>query len=327
MSRTFRWGIIGPGKIARKFADDLRLLPHAQLHAVASTSLERAQAFAAEYDAPHAYGRQEDIAGCPGLDVVYIATPHTLHAANAIFCLENGLPVLCEKPMSTGLAEVRRMVETARRQQVFLMEALWTRFIPAVQHALDLIDGGAIGKVHTVKADFGFRTPFDAHSRLFDPALGGGALYDIGIYPALLAQLIFGKPASADISAAANFAPTGVDETCMFTLRYPENRLALGHVTLAANLPTEGWIYGTEGAIHLHTRFHHPQRLTVLRYEGREERNEEIEMPYAGWGYAPEAAHVMECLAAGRKESALLPLDFSLGLAETLEQVRLLFTT
>ncbi len=317
-----RWGIIGLGKIARKFADDLRLLPNAKLHAVASTSLERSLSFAAEYGAPHAFGSYEDIVQCPDLDVVYVATPHVLHCENSLLCLENGISVLCEKPFAMNSAEARRMVGAARRNRVFLMEALWTRFIPAVDHALQLVSEGAIGQVHTVKSDFGFKLPFDPKSRIYDKALGGGSLLDIGIYPALLSLFILGKPAPEDILAAAAFTPTDVDESCVFTFRYPQDKLALGHSTVAANTPVEAWLYGTEGTIYMYPRWHHAQKLRVSKYDGREEIEEEIEMPYEGWGYAFEAKHVMECLREERLESDLIPLDFSLDLAETLETIR-----
>lgn len=317
-----RWGIIGLGKIARKFADDLRRVPNAKLHAVASSSLERSLAFAAEYGAAHAYGHYEDIVKCADLDVVYVATPHVLHCENTLMCLENGLPVLCEKPFAMNSAQARRMVGAARRNRVFLMEALWTRFIPAVDHALQLVSEGAIGQVHTVKSDFGFKLPFDPHSRIYDKALGGGSLLDIGIYPALLALFVLGKPEAEDILAAAAFTRTDVDESCAFTFQYPQGKLALGHSTVAANTPVEAWLYGTEGTIYLHPRWHHAQKISVSRYEGREEVTREIEMPYEGWGYAYEAMHVMECLREERLESDLVPLHFSLDLAETLETIR-----
>ncbi|MBL7783498.1 MAG: Gfo/Idh/MocA family oxidoreductase [Saprospiraceae bacterium] len=319
---TIRWGIIGPGKIARKFADDLRLVPGAQVHAVASTSLERAQAFASEYGAPHAFGRYEDIVHCPGLDIVYVATPHVLHTENALLCLENGIPVLCEKPFAMNSAEARRMVAAARRNRVFLMEALWSRFIPAVDKAMQLMEEGAIGTVHTVKSDFGFMLPFDQHSRIYDKALGGGSLLDIGIYPALLSLFVFGKPDAEDVLAAATFTRTEVDESCAFTFRYPNNKLAIGHSTVAATTPVEAWLYGTEGTIYLHPRWHHSQKLTVSKYEGRQEIKHDIDLPYEGWGYSFEAAHVMQCLREQRLESDLIPLDFTLDLVETLDVIR-----
>ncbi|MBK6993441.1 MAG: Gfo/Idh/MocA family oxidoreductase [Lewinellaceae bacterium] len=153
------WGIIGLGKIARQFADDLRLLPNARLHAVASTSQERAAAFAAEFGATHVYSRYEDIVHCPDLDVVYVATPHPFHCENTLLCLENGLPVLCEKPFAMNMAEARRMVGAARRNRVFLMEGLWTRFIPAIEQVFQMVEQGEIGELHTIKADLGSKCP------------------------------------------------------------------------------------------------------------------------------------------------------------------------
>jgi len=320
--RTFNWGIIGASKIARKFADDLKRLPNARLHAVASTSAERAAAFAAEYGAPHVFGRYEDIVNCPDLDVVYIATPHVLHGENALFCLEHGIPVLCEKPFAMNSAEARRMVAASRKNRAFLMEALWSRFIPAVDHAFTLVENGEIGEIHTVKADFGFRMPFEPAHRIFNKALGGGSLLDIGIYPALLSLFMFGKPAAEDVQATATFTSTGVDESCVFTFQYPGNRLGLGHSTVAANLPVEAWIFGTEGTIYLHPRWHHTDRLTVSRYEGRQEVKRDLHIPYEGWGYAFEAAHVMQCLENEMLESDKLPLDFTLDLTETLDVIR-----
>jgi predicted dehydrogenase len=321
VDKIINWGIIGPGKIARKFADDLRLVPGARLHAVASTSLERARAFAADYGAPHAFGRHEDIVQCPDLDVVYVATPHMLHCENTLMCLEHRIPVLCEKPFALHAADAQRMVELARRQGVFLMEALWTRFIPAVDCAFSLVRQGEIGKLHTVKSDFGFIMPYNPKHRLFDKTLGGGSLFDIGIYPALLSLFLFGKPLEEDIRAAATFTPGGVDESCIFTFQYPENRLALGHSTVAANTPIEAWLYGTEGTIYLHPRWHHPKKITVTRYDGQAETKRDVEFPYEGWGYSFEIEHVVRCLQEGKTESDLVPLDFTLDLMDTLERI------
>lgn len=322
MSVPVRWGIIGPGRIARKFADDLRLLPNAQLRAVASTSLERARAFAEACHAPYAYGRYEDILQCPELDVVYVATPHVFHSENALMCLEHEIPVLCEKPFAMDAQQARHMINTARRHRTFLMEALWTRFIPAVDYALALAAQGEIGDIHTVKADFGFHMPFDPQSRVFNKALGGGALLDIGIYPALLALSVLGKPLPEDILAAATFASTDVDESCAFTWRYPDKRLALGHATVAANTPVAAWLFGTEGTIYLHPRWHHTRKVTVSHYESGKEEPRDMELPYEGWGYHFEAAHVMDCLANQQLESDRVPLDFTLDLAETLDIIR-----
>ncbi len=317
--RIFNWGIIGPGKIARKFADDLRLLPNARLHAVASTSLDRAQEFAAHYGAQYAFDSHDAMADCPDLDVVYVATPHILHCGNTLSCLEKGIPVLCEKPFSMNMAQTQAMIDTARRHNVFLMEALWTFFIPGVAEALAMVQRGDIGAVHTVEADFGFITPFDAQSRLFAKELGGGTLLDIGIYPVLLALDLFGKPTPDNILAVATKAPTGVDDSCAATFHYPaEKRLARIYSTVRATTPVEAVLYGEHASIRLHSRWHHAQKLTLSTY-GREQTHQTFDIPFTGWGYHFEAAHVMECLEKGLTESPRVPLQFTADLTETLD--------
>lgn len=316
------WGIIGLGKIARQFADDLRLLPNAQLHAVASTSPQRAAEFALEFGASHAFGRYEDIVLCPDLDIVYVATPHPFHCENTLLCLENGLPVLCEKPFAMNLDEARRMVAAARRNRVFLMEALWTRFVPAIEKVFQMVEDGEIGLLHTIKADLGFKMPFDPQSRVFNKALGAGSLLDLGIYPALLALSFFGKPERENICAAATFTVSDVDESCAFTFQYPAGYLAICHSTIAANTSLGAHLYGTEGTLYLHPRWHHTQKITVSKYDGRQESFQDIDIPYAGRGYSYEASHVMRCLENKMLESDTVPLDFTLDLVETLDAVR-----
>jgi predicted dehydrogenase len=317
------WGIIGMGRIARKFADDLKLIPGAKLHAVASTSPDRATAFAREYGVEHAYGRYEDLLACEGLDVVYVATPHVYHCENALMCLENGLPVLCEKPFSMNTAETRRMIEAAHRNRVFLMEALWSLFIPGVQKAFDLLEQGVIGDLHTIRANLGFHMPpDDLDGRVYNKALGAGSLLDLGGYPAMLSLALFGKPERSDIMAMGTFTQTDVDESCSFMFRYPGNRMMMGYSSIAANTSLAAGLYGSKGHILLNPRWHHPTSLTLSLYEGRHERLEHIETPYTGHGYHYEAAHVMDCLERGLTESPVVPLDLSLGLTGALDAIR-----
>lgn len=311
------WGIIGMGRIARKFANDLKLVPNAKLHAVASQSLERAQAFAKEFGAPHAFGTYDEIVTCPDLDVVYIATPHVQHCENTLLCLRHNIPVLCEKPFAMNLEETQKMVMTARENQTFLMEAIWTRFIPTIVKTLELIDSGAIGEVISVKADFGFKAPFDPDGRLFNRNLGGGSLLDIGIYPAFLALLVLGKPNK--IKAFASIGPTGIDEEMGAILQYNNGQMAHLHSTIRATTKTEAFIYGDQGTIHLHTRWHEPTGMTLLL---QDERPQPFYFDSKGKGYHYEAEHVMQCLQAGKTESALLSLDFSLNLMELLDHIR-----
>ncbi|MBK8703799.1 MAG: Gfo/Idh/MocA family oxidoreductase [Saprospiraceae bacterium] len=316
-TRVYNWGIIGMGRIAHKFAQDLQLLPNARLWAVASQDTARAAAFARQYKSPHHYGSYEGLLSCPELDVVYIATPHVTHCDNTLMCLEAGIPVLCEKPLAMNAAEAESMVQTAQQRQVFLMEAMWTRFLPATLQMLKWIEEGRIGEVISVKADFGFRAPVDLQGRIYNKALGGGALLDIGIYPAFLSLLLLGPPTT--IKALAHIGPTGVDLEVGAVMSFPDNRMAHLHTTVLANTKTEAFVYGSEGTVHLHTRWHHASSLSLLK-EG--ERPEEVHFDEKGFGYHHEATEVMRCLDEGLKESPLLPLSFSRQLMQLLDDIQ-----
>ena len=285
MAKTFNWGIIGLGKIAHKFAQDLQVIKSARLHAVASRSLSKAQDFAKIYHANHAYGSYEEILQCPRLDVVYIATPHTLHCTNAIMCLNNQIPVLCEKPFAMNAAEVRRMIAAAKNNNTFLMEALWTRFLPTIQKTLSLIKSGAIGEVLSLKADFGFRATFDPDSRLFNQQLGGGALLDVGIYPVFLSMLLFGKPTG--IQAMATIGSTNVDESCGVLMKYTNNKMAVLHSSIVTKTPTEAYIFGEKGAIRINSRWHEPTSVTLLQ-NGKDPQDFFFQFDSNGYRYEAE---------------------------------------
>ena len=315
--KQINWGILAPGRIAHKFARDLELVEGAKLHAVASRSMERAEAFAQEYGAPHAFGRYEDLLDCPGLDVVYVASPHSGHCEHALMCLERGIAVLCEKPLAVTAAQAQRMVEAARRNDTFLMEAIWTRFIPLFDTALKLVDAGTIGELKTIRADFGFKANFPPEHRLFNLELAGGSLLDVGIYPLFLATLLWGRP--IEVKATAVFGPTGTDDSCAMLLRYPGDRLAMLDCSVVLETATEAYLYGDKGTLRLHRRFHHPNEMSVAFYD---KPTEFISKAYSGIGYYHEIVEVHECLRAGKKESAKLPLDFSLLLLEVMDWVR-----
>ncbi|GAA4458442.1 Gfo/Idh/MocA family oxidoreductase [Nibrella saemangeumensis] len=312
-----RWGILGLGRIAHKFATDLLTLPDAELYAVASASAERAADFATQYNVPHHFGRYEDLLTCEGLDVVYIATPHVGHHAHTLLCLNSGLPVLCEKPFAMNARQVQEMVQTARINNVFLMEALWSRFIPSVQKALELIEAGAIGKVLGVRADFGFQAPFLPDKRGFNKDLGGGSLLDIGIYPLFLSYLILGKPQT--IKASVTMSPTGVDEQCGMVLTYAGNQMAVLNSSFVTITRTHAFIYGETGNIYIHGRWHESQAVTLEPHEGDKQV---FSFERSTWGYDYEAHHVMQCLREGHTESPLWTLDDSLNLIELLDAVR-----
>lgn len=317
MSKQYNWGIIGPGKIAHKFAKGLAVIKNARLHAIASRSEDRAKAFAKEYGAEHYFGSYEAITECPGLDVVYIATPHAFHCENTLLCLEKRIPVLCEKPFAINAKEVQQMIQAASVNKTFLMEALWTRFLPTTLKALEIIDDGTIGKVHGVKADFGFNAPFNQDGRLYNPDLGGGSLLDIGIYPAFLSQLILGKPTT--IKALGTLSPTKVDQECVAILQYNNDKIAQIHSSLQARTKTEAFIYGEKGTIHIHTRWHEPTTMSLL-VNG--ERPKDIRFDFSGNGYNYQAEEVMKCLEKGKLESDLWPLQSSLDLINLLDEIR-----
>lgn len=312
-----RWGILGPGRIAHKFAQDLLTVPDAQLYAVASSDQQRADEFAETYSIPHAFGSYEQLLTLPDLDIVYVATPHVKHHENVLMLLNGGVAVLGEKPFAMNSEQVQEMVETARARKVFLMEALWSRFMPGVVKALELSQSGAIGKIVSVKADFGFKAPFVPDNRLFNKELGGGSLLDIGIYPLFLSYLILGKPTT--IKASAIFGTTGVDEQCGMVLTYADNQLALLDSTLLADTDCIGLIQGETGQIRIHSRFHENKGVTLVR-AGQPDETFDFDRETHGYDY--EAQHVMQCLAESKTESPLWSLDDSLNLMELLDKIR-----
>jgi predicted dehydrogenase len=318
MKKNINWGIIGIGRIAEKFATDLKSVKNAQIIAVASaSSLERAKDFAERYNASYFYDSYESIFQTPDLDAIYIATPHTSHAENAILCLKHKVPVLCEKPFAMNLKQVQKMVEVARENDTFLMEAMWTRFIPAINKTLDLIAEGRIGKVRSVHADFGFNAPFLPERRLLNPALGGGALLDIGIYPAYLSLLLLGYP--SDIQAVSNFRSTGIDDTTSFVLGYKNEATAVLSCTLTARTRTEALIYGENGYIHIDGRFMEAKKITL--YEN-DKKPVNYSFPRKTFGYNFEIEEVNICLREGKKESDKMPLSMSVKLISLLDEIR-----
>ena len=317
MPDNYNWGIIGPGKIAHKFATGLAATKRGKLHAVASRSIERAKNFAAQYGAPHYYDNYEALMSAPDLDVIYVATPHSRHCEHTLLCLKHHIPVICEKPIAINALQVKKMINAAQENKTFLMEALWTRFLPTTLKVLELIQNGTIGEVHGVKADFGFKPVFNPESRVYDLNLGGGSLLDIGIYPVFLSQLILGKPNS--IKAVAKLGATGVDEDCGILLQYDGNKMAQLHSTILSQTKTEAFIYGEKGTIHLHTFWYKPTTITLLL---NGERPQDIHFDFSGNGYNYEAEEVMKCLDKNLLESKILPLSFSWDLINLLDAIR-----
>jgi predicted dehydrogenase len=317
MAQVIKWGILGAGRIAAKFASDINKTPNCVVHAVASSSLEKAQQFALDHQGKLAFGNYHELF-TSGVDVIYVATPHTFHKQHTLLCLENNIPVLCEKPFGINEPEVLEMIKMAREKKIFLMEAMWTKFLPSSLKTLELINSGLIGKIKTIDANFGFKAVFDEHSRLFNPTLGGGAFLDIGIYPAFLSLFLLGYPSK--ISASSIFAPTGTDETTSFIYQYDNETTALLNCTVGANTNCEANIYGEKGSITIHGRFHEAQEISVKSNDTDELQT--FSFPRNTFGYNYEIEEVNACLRAGKIESDILPLSFSQKLIHLLDKTR-----
>jgi dihydrodiol dehydrogenase / D-xylose 1-dehydrogenase (NADP) len=311
------WGIIGTGWIADKMAEALTVVEHAELVAVGSRTKEKAHEFAARHRIGTAYGSYEEVAADPGIDVVFIGTPHPMHCANTLMCLRNGKSVLCEKPFAMNEKEVLQMISTARQHDVFLMEAFWTRFLPSIDKVLELIASGVLGEVRHIKSDFGVFRSFDPNHRAFNKGLGGGSLLDIGIYPVFLTLLLWGEPDR--IISAPHFSPTGVDESLALTFQYTDGRIATLYSSFSVDSTIETHICGTGGRLRLNRMWHCPVPLELVQGDGRPKT---LLFDYVGNGYNYEAAEVVKCVRSGKKESDILPLDFSLRLIRLLDRIR-----
>lgn len=317
MNEQVTWGILGTGDIARQMAEDLRLVPGAYLRAVASRTPERAEAFGALHDIPVRYGDYHVLAQDPAIDVVYIATPHPRHYEDTLLCLEHGKHVLCEKPLAMNAAQVESMIQAASRRSLFLMEALWTAFFPAMQGAMSDVHSGRIGDPRLVTADFSYKAAYNPESRLFNPALGGGALLDIGIYTVTLADMVF-EVEPDRICSFWTPSPTGVDESAAIMLEYGEGRRALLSTSLAFDAPQVARVAGTEGVIEFPHRFSQPD--TYHREICGQQCT--FSFPRMGFGYHLEAAAVTASIRAGRTAHEAASWERSLRIARTLDRIR-----
>jgi predicted dehydrogenase len=311
------WGILGLGKVAEKFAADLLLSKDAKLAAVASRDKTKAEAFGKKFHALNYYDSYDALVQNHEIDVVYIATPHSFHFEHSMLCLKNGKSVLCEKPMGMNFGEVNTMIAEATKQKLFLMEAMWTRFIPAIEKLLQLLHEKIIGDISYIRADFGFKSTAAPESRVFNKSLGGGALLDIGIYPLYLSLITLGIP--TEIKAVTRKTNQGVDSFSAQLLSYADGAKAILESTTEADTPVEATIYGSKGTIKLFSRFHHCERIAIIR-PGKAE--EIIHIPYVGNGYFHEIEEVNHCLLAGAIESAKMPHQMSLNLIKLMDKIR-----
>ena len=317
MTKNIRWGILGTGDVCRQFAADLEHVDGAELYGVGSRNLDRAENFAHEHGVPVAFGSYESLVSDPHIDVVYIGTPNTRHLENTLLCLRGGKHVLCEKPLGVNSTEVEQMFVEAERRGLFLMEAMWTYFFPAIQRAREWIQSGRIGKPMLVRADFHYAASYDPTNRLFDPNLAGGALLDIGVYPLALAQLVFGR-APDRIGTMADMAESGVDRQGAAILQYDHQGMAILTFGFQTDAPQTAMVAGDRGFIELPHPFYQPDSVTMAVDDNREHHS----FSRHGYGYSFEAQHVTECLQQGATQSDIMPTQASRLIIRTLDRIR-----
>ena len=311
MTDTIRWGIAGPGRMAATMAEAFAHGPNGELVAVGSRSLERAQAFATEHGIPRAHGSYEALAANPEIDAVYIATPHTQHTDIALAVIEAGKALLVEKSFSSTVEDTQRIIDAARARGTFAMEAMWTRFNPAIAAIRELIAAGEIGELRAVHGDLtAFRT-YDPSDRLFNPETGGGAILDLGVYVISFAEAFLGVPDI--VHTVGSLLPNGVEGSFSLLFGYDDGRSATLSGSFEAYGPGRFMLLGTKGWIDVHPRFHRSPSLTLWRGKEAEELSFES-------GYHFEVVHAGECIAAGRTESDVMPLDDTLAVQRIMAQ-------
>jgi predicted dehydrogenase len=313
---TVRWGVVGPGRIARKVAADFGHVPGAVLTAVASRSKERGQAFADEFGIASVHDYRT-ILEDPDVDVLYVATPHPQHRAMALAAIRAGKHLLVEKAFTVTPGATREICAAAAEHGVFVMEAMWTRFQPAVVRLRELLAEGAIGDVCAVQADLGALQNAAPEDRFFNPALGGGALFDLTVYPISFAQMVLGNPETVHAHGLVE-GVDGVDVEESVLLTYPEGRTATLFASLRCQSPGMARVVGTKGWIEVPPRFHHPSRLLVTRGG---EGTEELSLPPVGAGYSHEIAEVTRGVREGRLESAVMPLADTVAVQDIMAAV------
>jgi len=318
IGKTIRWGILGTGTVAKNFASDLRLAAGAELSAVASRSQQKADAFGDKFNIPRRYEGYAQLMADKGIDIVYVATPNSMHKDHTLMALEAGKAVLCEKPFATNAAETRMMISRARDRKCLLMEAMWTRFLPLMAKVRQILSEGTLGEISMLTADFGFRATGEGRTEILtSPTYGGGSLLDVGVYPVSLASMIFGAPSR--LATLAHLGETGVDEQAGIVLGYLEGQLALLHSSIRVTTSQEATIIGTERRLRIHGPFWRSSKMSIFREDDLEQT---IEAPFDGNGYHFEASEVMSCLRNSQLESPLMPLDESLEIMNTMDQIR-----
>lgn len=313
------WGVMGPGRIADAFATSLRAHTAQRLVAVGSRSAARGAEFARRHGIAAVHASYEELAADSRVDVVYVATPHPFHAECALVAIAHGKHVVVEKPFAMDADEAERVAEAAARRGVFAMEAMWPRFLPAADVLRQVLDDGLIGEPRALLADLGEHFPYDPAHRLFDPALGGGAVLDLGVYLVSFSSLVLGRPDA--VVAIGSFTDTGVDAQATIVLRGRDGRQAHLYTTLEARTPTGAVVVGSRGTVEVGSPFYLPPRLTVRRHGEEPTARAEFSQHVPEDGLCFEAAEVARCIDAGLTGSPLMPVGETIAIARTLDDV------
>ncbi|WPO77035.1 Gfo/Idh/MocA family oxidoreductase [Flavobacterium sp. KACC 22761] len=315
-SQKIKWGIIGLGNIANQFASDLLLLEDAELTAVASRDLAKANDFAQKFNCSKTYDSYEALFADEEVEIIYIATPHNSHAELSINALENGKHVLCEKPMALSYSDAIRMIEASKKNNKFFMEAFWTRFNPSVKEVLQQVKNGAIGDVKYINADFAFRGSETENQRLFDKNLGGGALFDIGVYPLFLSYILLGMP--KEIISKAIKHKNNIDLQTSMILQY-ESAQSILHASIVSDSDMTATIGGSKGRIELNSPWFVADGYSLFI---EEEKEAVISFPVLGKGYSHEIMECHHCIRNGQIESKLWAHENSLDLSKIVEEIK-----
>jgi len=317
MTKKIRFGIIGAGRIAQKFATGIKYVEDAQLAAIASRSIESADDFGNMFDIEKRYGSYKELAEDPDIDVVYISTPNSLHKEHTLLCLRNKKAVICEKPFGVNRSEVEEMIQVAKENNVFLMEAMWTRFFPVIKVVKQWVEEGLIGDVKMIEGDFGFKSETGYGDIRFNKALAGGSLMDVGIYPLSLASMIY-KVQPTDVKVIADVGKTGVDEQAAVILGYENGSLGLLSCGMVAETPKNVYITGEKGYIHIPDAWY--AQRAILKVVGKDDVR--IDIPVEGNGYNYEVQEIVTCIQNGKLESDIMPLKETLEIIDTLDKIK-----
>lgn len=315
-NRNYRWGILGAGRIAEKFCTALCFTAGSEVYAVASRDIDKGKEFAVKYNATRVYNQYSELVKDDAVDIIYIATPHIFHYEQTMLCLQHKKPVVCEKPMSVSHHLSARMIAMAAESKVFLMEGLWTASMPFMAKIKSLIASGIIGEPQYVAADFGFAAPKDIDGRLYNKALGGGSVLDVGIYPISFATLILGEPAV--IRTISKLTDTGVDEYANIIMQYKNGAAAHAFSSINLQTPVEAKIIGTEGTIKIANPWFKATDFSLHLNDGT---TQHFSFPHECNGFEHEIMEVMHCLDNGLLESSKVPHQLTLSVSKILDEV------